>query len=96
MPDSDHIWNQAAQKAFFETLKTKSTEEQSLSILAKAKELTMHQNGTNHDLLKAAESLMNMHTLKYRSAENKQEANSILASIYDKLGEKEKAIRFLK
>ena len=93
---SDNIWNQKAQKTFFALLKKEAEVNRGALILAKAEQLVNHKNGTDHDLLKGAESLINMYTLKYRCAENEDKANTLLASIYSKLGETEKANRFLK
>ena len=96
MPQSsENIWDQHAQKAFFSLLKKQSKNDQGKAVLAKAEELVYHQDGVNHDLLKGAESLMNMHTLKYRNADNEQQAKELLGVLYNKLGEKEKANRFI-
>ncbi|AEV32769.1 hypothetical protein Oweho_1789 [Owenweeksia hongkongensis DSM 17368] len=92
----ENIWNQDAQKSFFSLLKTKAGHEQGEFILAKAEELTKYGNSANHDLLKGAESLMNMYTLKYHNPKDSTKAKELLATIYHKLGETEKANRFLK
>lgn len=92
----DNIWNQEAQKAFFASLKKEVEVNRGKLVLAKAEQLINHQNGADHDLLKGAESLINMYTLKYRCAKNEDKAKALLASIYSKLGETEKANRFLK
>ena len=92
---SANIWDQQAQKSFFASLKKLSKTEQGKAVLAKAEQLINHNSG-NDDLLKGAESLMNMYTLKYRSEGNKEKAKALLAAIYNNLGEEEKASRFLK
>jgi len=92
---SKGIWDQDAQQSFFSLLKSKNKIEQGESILAKAEELIHHKNCSD-DLLKGAESLLNMYTLKYRNPENEERATRLLGSIYTKLGEEEKATRFLK
>ncbi len=93
---SENIWDQDAQKSFFSLLKAKADDEQGDFILAKAEELTQYDKGSNHDLLKGAESLMNMYTLKHRNPKEAARAKTLLASIYTKLGETDKANRFLK
>ncbi len=90
------IWDQQAQKAFFSALKTKSKSDQGKFILAKAEELINQGKKKNHDLLKGAESLLSMYTLKYQNPETMDTVNNLLAKVYIHLGEKEKANRFLK
>ena len=97
MPVSpENIWDQSAQKSFFAALKTKSHREQGESILAKAEELINHGRHLNHDLLKGAESLLNMYTLKHRNKDTAEVVKNLLAKVYTLLGEEEKASRFLK
>ncbi|WP_417613117.1 hypothetical protein [Owenweeksia hongkongensis] len=92
----ENIWDQDAQKSFFSLLKTKAGHEQGEFILAKAEELTKYGNSANHDLLKGAESLMNLYLLKHHNPKDEVRAKKLLASIYAQLGETEKANRFLK
>lgn len=96
MPRSPaNIWDQDAQKSFFSLLKAKADDVQGEFILAKAEELTQHGSCANHDLLKGAESLMNMYMLKHHTPKEAARAKALLASIYTKLGETDKANRFL-
>lgn len=87
-------WEEEDHRDFYAQLKKLPTEEQAKAVLSQASLLTHKAGDTNHDLLKAAESLVNFWMLRYSDKENRGQADYLLQNIYEKMQEHDKARKF--
>lgn len=87
-------WSENDHNEFYKRIRNYSKEDCSKAILSQAEELIKVSNGSNHDLLKAAESMMIYWTMNSACEEHREEAYALLHDIYQELEEPEKARKF--
>ena len=94
-PNHNHTdWTGDDHHEFYQQLRGLSQPERSRALIEQSKMLLSKAAGEDHDVLKAAESLMGFWLLHVRYEEDRFQANQVLRRIYEALGEKEKAQSF--
>lgn len=78
-------WGDEDHFDFYENLKTLDKESQANLILKQAMKLTQVADGSDKDMLKAAESLVNFWILNYSDFGSKQQADYLLERIHKDL-----------
>lgn len=87
-------WTGEDHQEFYQRIKSLGPAECSRALIEQSQKLLALAKGSDHDLLKAAESMMGYWLMQVGHEEDRFQANQLLARIYTELGEPEKAKGF--